>query len=158
VAAELTQPAPEEPADAFLGEEARLVEGIRKATLLVAGVAVQKQLDRLQELQEVLGWIADLVVELFAAESALLRAQKAAARQDPRAELLAALTRAHLYEALPRVEATARQVLAAVDEGDSLRTELAGLRRFLRHTPANLVTLQRQVADAVLRAGGYPVS
>jgi alkylation response protein AidB-like acyl-CoA dehydrogenase len=158
VAAELTQPAPEEPADAFLGEEARLVGGIRKATLLVAGVAVQKQLDRLQELQEVLGWIADLVVELFAAESALLRAQKAAARQDPRAELLAALTRAHLYEALPRVEATARQVLAAVDEGDSLRTELAGLRRFLRHTPANLVTLQRQVADAVLRAGGYPVS
>lgn len=158
VAGELTAPPSDEPAEGPLGEEVRLVEGMRKAALLAAGVAVQKQLDRLQELQEVLGWIADLVVEVFAAQSALLRAQKAAARQDPRAELLATLTRAHLYEALPRVEVTARQVLAAADEGDSLRTELAGLRRFLRHTPANLVAVQRQVADAVLRAGGYPVS
>jgi alkylation response protein AidB-like acyl-CoA dehydrogenase len=130
---------------------------MRKATLLVAGVAVQKQLDRLEHLQEVLGWIADLATEVFAAESALLRAQKAARRQDSKAPLLATLTRAHLYEALPRVEATARQVLAAVDEGDSLRTELAGLRRFLRYTPPNLVALQRAVAEAVVQAGGYPL-
>ncbi len=158
VVGELTNPASEgEPADDPLGEEARLVEGMRKATLLVAGVAVQKQLDRLEHLQEVLGWIADLATEVFAAESALLRAQKAARRQDPKAPLLATLTRAHLYEALPRVEATARQVLAAVDEGDSLRTELAGLRRFLRYTPPNLVALQRAVAEAVVQAGGYPL-
>jgi alkylation response protein AidB-like acyl-CoA dehydrogenase len=158
VVGELTSPAPEaELADDPLGEEARLVDGMRKATLLVAGVAVQKQLDRLEHLQEVLGWIADLATEVFAAESALLRAQKAARRQDSKAPLLATLTRAHLYEALPRVEATARQVLAAVDEGDSLRTELAGLRRFLRYTPPNLVALQRAVAEAVVQAGGYPL-
>ncbi len=158
VVGELTSPSPEaEPADDPLGEEARLVDGMRKATLLVAGVAVQKQLDRLEHLQEVLGWIADLATEVFAAESALLRAQKAARRQDSKAPLLATLTRAHLYEALPRVEATARQVLAAVDEGDSLRTELAGLRRFLRYTPPNLVALQRAVAEAVVQAGGYPL-
>jgi len=158
VVGELTSPSPEaEPADDPLGEEARLVDGMRKATLLVAGVAVQKQLDRLEHLQEVLGWIADLATEVFAAESALLRAQKAARRQDSKAPLLATLTRAHLYEALPRVEATARQVLAAVDEGDSLRAELAGLRRFLRYTPPNLVALQRAVAEAVVQAGGYPL-
>ncbi len=158
VVGELTSPSPEaELADDPLGEEARLVDGMRKATLLVAGVAVQKQLDRLEHLQEVLGWIADLATEVFAAESALLRAQKAARRQDSKAPLLATLTRAHLYEALPRVEATARQVLAAVDEGDSLRTELAGLRRFLRYTPPNLVALQRAVAEAVVQAGGYPL-
>lgn len=158
VAGELTAAAPDtELPEGPLGEEARLVEGMRKATLLVAGVAVQKQLDRLEELQEVLGWIADLATEVFAAESAVLRAQKAAARQDPKAALLATLTRAYVYEALPRVESAARHVLAAVDEGDSLRTELAGLRRFLRYTPANLVALQRAVADAVTQVGGYPV-
>ncbi|MER3456691.1 MAG: acyl-CoA dehydrogenase [candidate division GAL15 bacterium] len=158
VAAELTSPAGEpEPEEGPLAEEARLVESMRKAALLAAGVAVQKQLDRLEELQEVLGWIADLATEVFAAESAVLRAQKAARQQDPRGELLATLARAHVYEALPRVEVTARHVLAAVDEGDSLRAALAGLRRFLRHTPANLVALQRAVADAVVRAGGYPV-
>jgi hypothetical protein len=157
VAAELTAPPADEPGDGPLAEEARLVEGMRKAALLAAGVAVQKQLDRLEQLQEVLGWIADLATEVFAAQSSLLRAQKAVLRQDPKAALLATLTQAHVYEALPRVEATARQVLAAVDEGDSLRTELAGLRRFLRHTPANLVALHREVAEAVLRAGGYPV-
>ncbi|MFN3285850.1 MAG: acyl-CoA dehydrogenase family protein, partial [bacterium] len=158
VAGELTAGTPDtELAEGALGEEARLVEGMRKATLLVAGVAVQKQLDRLEELQEVLGWIADLATEVFAAESAVLRAQKAAARQDPKAALLATLTRAYVYEALPRVESAARHVLAAVDEGDSLRTELAGLRRFLRYTPANLVALQRAVAEAVVQVGGYPV-
>ncbi len=158
VAGELTAGTPDTAlAEGPLGEEARLVEGMGKATLLVAGVAVQKQLDRLEELQEVLGWIADLATEVFAAESAVLRAQKAAARQDPKAALLATLTRAYVYEALPRVESAARHVLAAVDEGDSLRTELAGLRRFLRYTPANLVALQRAVADAVVQVGGYPV-
>lgn len=158
VAGELTGPSVEAPApEGPLAEEAHLVEGLRKAALLVAGVAVQRQLDRLEELQEVLGWIADLATEVFAAESALLRAQKAARRQLPTADLLATLTRAYLYEAMPRAEGTARQVLAAVDEGDSLRTELVGLRRFFRYTPANLVALQRAVADAVTRAGGYPV-
>ena len=158
VAAELTSPAGEpEPEEGPLAEEARLVESMRKAALLAAGVAVQKQLDRLEELQEVLGWIADLATEVFAAESAVLRAQKAARQQDPRGELLATLARAHVYEALPRVGVTARHVLAAVDEGDSLRAALAGLRRFLRHTPANLVALQRAGADAGGRAGGYPV-
>ncbi len=158
VVGELTSPGLEvEAPEGVLAEEARLVDGMRKAALLVAGVAVQKQLDRLEELQEVLGWIADLATEVFAAESALLRAQKAERRQLPASDLLATLTRAYLYEALPRVEATGRQVLAAVDEGDSLRTELAGLRRFLRYTPANLVALQRAVAEAVVRAVGYPV-
>jgi hypothetical protein len=66
------------------------------------------------------------------------------------------MTRAHIHTALPRVEATARHVLAATDDGDTLRTELSGLRRLLRYTPANLVALQREVADAVVRAGGYP--
>lgn len=157
VVGELTSPPSDgEAHDGPLGEEGRLAESAKKAALLAAGVAVQRHLDRLEGLQEILGWIADLVAEAFAVESAVLRAQKATRRGDPKAETLAALARAYVYEALPRVEVTARQVLAASDEGDALRTELAGLRRILRYTPPNLVQLQRAVADAVVRAGGYP--
>lgn len=139
-----------------LAEEAALVEGVKKAALFAAGVAVQKHLDQLEHQQEILGWIADLVTETFAAESALLRARKAHDQGNAKAGLFATMTRAHIHAALPRVEATARHVLAATDEGDTLRTELSGLRRLLRYTPANLVALQREVADAVIRAGGYP--
>ncbi len=155
---ELTSP-PSEVAieEGPLGEERRLAEAAKKAALLAAGVAVQRHLDRLEGLQEILGWIADLVVEAFAIESAVLRAQKAVHRADAKRETLAALAKAYVYEALPRVEMTARQVLAASDEGDNLRTELAGLRRILRYTPPNLVELQRAVAEAVVRTGGYPV-
>jgi alkylation response protein AidB-like acyl-CoA dehydrogenase len=143
-------------ADGPLAEETALVEGIKKAALFAAGVAVQKYLDQLEHQQEILAWIADLVTEAFAAESALLRAQKAHNRGVERADLFATMTRAHIQAAMPRVESTARYVLAATDEGDTLRTELSGLRRLLRYTPANLVALQREVADAVIRAGGYP--
>jgi alkylation response protein AidB-like acyl-CoA dehydrogenase len=158
VVADLTSPSlgADAAGDGPLGEEAALVEGIKKAALFAAGVAVQKHLDQLEHQQEILAWIADLVTDAFAAESALLRAQKAYARGVDRADLFATMTRAHIHAALPRVEATARHVLAATDDGDTLRTELSGLRRLLRYTPANLVALQREVADSVVRAGGYP--
>ncbi|MDR5682692.1 MAG: acyl-CoA dehydrogenase family protein [Armatimonadota bacterium] len=157
VVGDLTELSPSaEAADGPLAEEAALVEAIKKAALFAAGVAVQKHLDQLEHQQEILAWIADLVTEAFAAESALLRAQKAHRRGAERADLFAAMTRAHVHAAMPRVEATARHVLAATDEGDALRTALSGLRRLLRYTPANLVALQREVADAVIRAGGYP--
>jgi len=144
-------------ADGPLAEEAAIVDAIRKAALFAAGVAVQKYLDQLEHHQEILAWIADLVMEVFATESSVMRARKARGRGDPRAEIFDALARAYVHGALPRVEMTARHVLSATDEGDTLRTELAGLRRLLRFTPANPVTLQRAVSAYVLQAGGYPL-
>jgi alkylation response protein AidB-like acyl-CoA dehydrogenase len=147
----------EAPEEGPLSEEATLVEGIKRAALLSTGVAVRRYLLELEEQQEIVGGLADLAMEAFAAESAVLRAQKAFLRQDPRAFLHATLARAYLHLSLPRVEATARSILAASEEGDDLRTALAGLRRLLRYTPANLVQLQREVAQAVLAAEGYPL-
>ncbi len=136
-------------------EERRLIEAARKATLFAAGAAVQKYLTDLEQQQEILGGIADLAIDLFAAESAVLRAAKTAARGGPSAGLQAAMVRMHLDEALPRMETTARRILAATEEGDTLRTMLAGLRRFLKIPAVNSVALSRQVGDAVINAGRY---
>jgi alkylation response protein AidB-like acyl-CoA dehydrogenase len=140
-----------------LAEERRLVDGARRATLFAAGAAVQKHQADIERHQDVLGWIADLVVDVFASESAVLRAAKTARRAAPAAALETAMVRLHLDEALPRMEAAARRILAATEEGDTLRTMLAGLRRFLKVPAANASALMRQVATAVVEAGRYPV-
>ncbi|MDR7481944.1 MAG: acyl-CoA dehydrogenase family protein [Armatimonadota bacterium] len=140
-----------------LDEERRLVDAARKATLFAAGAAAQTYLTDLEQRQELLGWIADLVIETFAVESAVLRAAKAAGRGDAAADLHAAMVRLALDDALPRMEATARRILAATAQGDALRTMLAGLRRFLKVPAIDTVPVGRQVAQAVIAAGGYPV-
>ena len=140
-----------------LDEARRLADAARKATLFAAGAAAQKHLAALEHQQELLGWIADLVIETFAVESAVLRAVKAASRGDPAAGLHAAMVHLYLDEALPRMETTARRLLAATAQGDTLRTMLAGLRRFLKVPAIDAVATARTVADAVVAAGGYPV-
>jgi alkylation response protein AidB-like acyl-CoA dehydrogenase len=157
VVQELTSPAlGEEAGPGVLAEEARVVRMVKKAALLAAGVAVQKHLETIEEEQEILAALADLVIETFAMESGLLRAQRAVQRQGEAASALKiAMVRTYVNDALARVDATARTVLAAVEEGDTLRTELAGLRRLLRYTPVNTVALRRQIAEALLASGRY---
>ncbi len=138
-----------------LAEERRLVDGARRAALFSSGAAAQKYLAELEQQQEILGGIADLAIEVFAAESAVLRAAKSAGRGTPSADLQAAMVRLHLDEKLPMIEATARRILAATEEGDTLRTMLAGLRRFLKVPSVNAVALSRQIGGAVIEAGKY---
>lgn len=156
VVQELTSPSlGEDAGTGILAEEARLVRMVKKAALFAAGVAVQKYLETIEDQQEVLAAIADLVIETFAMESGLLRAQHALQRQGDEAALKVAMIRTYIHDAVARVDATAKTVLGAVEEGDTLRTELAGLRRLLRHTPPNTVALRRQIADAQIAAGRY---
>ncbi|HLE78276.1 MAG TPA: acyl-CoA dehydrogenase family protein [bacterium] len=157
VAKELTEPSVPDGGDGGpLAEERRLVTGAKKAALLVAGVAVQKYMDTIENEQEVLAGLADLVIEIFAMESALLRALKAVKRDGAAAAALKiAMVRSYVHDAIARVDATAKMVLAAAEEGDTLRTELAGLRRFLRYTPVNTVALRRQIADRLVEQGRY---
>ncbi len=139
-----------------LEEERRQVAMAKKAVLLTAGVAVQKYLETIEEQQEVLAGIADLVIETFAMESGLLRARRALEREGPEAAAFKiAMIRTYINDALPRIETTAKSVLAAVEEGDTLRTQLAGLRRFLRHTPTNTVALRRSIADRLVAQQRY---
>jgi alkylation response protein AidB-like acyl-CoA dehydrogenase len=157
VVQELTAPSlGEEAGTGVLAEEARIVRMVKKAALFAAGVAVQKYLETIEDQQEVLAAIADLVIETFAMESGLLRAERAVARQgEAAAALKVAMIRTYVNDAVARVDATAKTVLGAVEEGDTLRTELAGLRRLLRYTPVNTVALRRQIADAQIASGRY---
>ena len=157
VAQELTSPSlGEEPGSGVLAEEIRLVRMVKKAALFAAGVAVQKYLETIEEQQEVLAAISDLIIETFAMESGLLRALKAAQRDgEEAAATKIAMIRTYINDALPRVDASAKTVLAAVEEGDTLRTELAGLRRLLRYTPVNSVALRRQIAERQIAQGRY---
>jgi hypothetical protein len=150
-------PIEETDSDAPLAEEARLVQGAKKVLLLVAGTAVQRYMLALEHEQEVIGVISNMVMAVYAMESVLLRTQKKLAKapaQDGDAGIAAA--RACLHEAADRLELEARRALARIAEGDTLRTHLSILRRFLRRTPPDLIGLKRQLADRALELNRYP--
>jgi alkylation response protein AidB-like acyl-CoA dehydrogenase len=144
--------------DGFLAAEGRMLAGAKKAALMCLGTAVQKRGEALKEEQEVLGHFADIAMQAYALESALLRARKrAAARGADAARLQEAAVRCYAQDAMDEVEASARKILAAVEEGDSLRTLLAALKRFTKRDAANTVALRRQVAEAAIEKAAYPM-
>jgi alkylation response protein AidB-like acyl-CoA dehydrogenase len=142
--------------DAVLADERRAVEAFKKTALMVFGLAMQTYGQKLTDEQEVLMHLADIAIDVYSAESATLRAQAAAARQLPRAALQVDAARVFVNDAAMRIDASARQALAAMVEGDALRMTLAALRRLLKVTPMNSVAARRRVADEVVARGGYP--
>ena len=151
-------PALRETPEGFLALEAQMVAGAKKIALMCIGLAAQKFGDKLVDEQETLGYFADIAMDTYALESAVLRAQKrAAALGEEQARLQEAAVRCFAQDALDRIEGYARRALAAIDEGDMLRTYLAALKRFSRREPANTIALRRQVADAVIENGRYPL-
>ena len=143
--------------DQPLGEETKLVEGAKKVALLVAGSAVQRFLMGLEKEQEVIGVLSNLVMDVYAMESLLLRTlKKLSARGTESCAAEVAATRVFIYDACDRMEVEARRALARIAEGDTLRTQLAVLRRFLRRTPPDTIELRRRVADRALELNRYP--
>jgi alkylation response protein AidB-like acyl-CoA dehydrogenase len=156
---EVTSPPVAEVGEGFLSAETRMLAGAKKAALMGLGLAVQRFGQDLQEHQEILGHFADLAMEVYALESALLRAKKrAAAVGEDNSTLQAAALRCFAQDSLDRVEVGARQLLAAIEEGDALRTLLAALRRFTRRETIDTLSLRRQVAEAAIARGGYPLA
>jgi hypothetical protein len=126
--------------------------------LMCLGLAAQKFGAALEEEQEVLGLFADLAMDTYALESAVIRARKRAEAQgEDKARLQEAAVRCFAQDALDRIETASRRLLAAVDEGDMLRTYLAALKRFTRRETLNTVALRRQVAAAAIDQGVYPL-
>jgi butyryl-CoA dehydrogenase len=136
-----------------LSEEHALLSDAKKLTLFAAGAATQKYMQQLAEQQEVMGAIADMILEVFAMESAILRAEKMSAKSV--AEIPVAMARIYSETAMEKIELAARRIIAAVAEGDMLRTQLTILRRLAKHDPADTIGLRRQVAQHVIRAGKY---
>jgi len=138
-----------------LGEELRAVAAFKKVALMVLGTAMQTYGPKLNDEQEVLSYAADIMIDTFAAESAVLRASAAIAATLPRAEFHEAAARIFVNDAAQRIDGAARSALAAMGDGDTLRTLLAALRRVLKVTPVNTVALRRLLADATVERGRY---
>jgi hypothetical protein len=142
--------------EAPLDEETRTVEALRKITLMALGLAMQTYGQKVADEQEVLMLTTDMLIDVYAADSAVLRAVSATGHSSA-AGLHADAARLFVGEAAIRVEIRARQALAAMTEGDGLRTGLAALRRLAKFTPVNGVALRRRLADEAVRRGGYPL-
>jgi alkylation response protein AidB-like acyl-CoA dehydrogenase len=147
---ELLMPSPEPPGDGPLDGARRSVAGMKKVGLMLLGTAMQAYGAKLSDEQEVLMRIADVLIGVYAAESALLRALSAGTR------LHHAAARVVVNDAAGRAELAARETLAAMAEGDTLRMLLAALKRVLKPAPVNTVALRRSLADALLEQGAYP--
>ena len=148
----------EEEADQWLSQEKKFVKNAKKIALMTAGAAVQKYLDKLVDQQEIMGHLSNIIMEVYACESSLLRTLKvAAAHGEEKARLHGAMTQMYIAEAAARIEGEAKTVLAALSEGDMLRTQLAALKRFSKFVPMDIITAGRQVAKAALDANNWPL-
>lgn len=134
----------------------RMLAGGKKMSLLAAGAASQKHLQDLQDQQEIMAALADCIIEVYALESCLLRSAKLIAARGE-AGMAVAMTRLYAARALQIIEFSAKKVLAAVAEGDMLRTQIAMLRRFARYEPADTIALGRVVARHITSAGRYSI-
>lgn len=143
--------------DEGLTLQKEVVDFSKKITLLVIGSAVQKFMMNLLEEQEILGLLSNMVIEVFAMESGLLRALKSMKRsEDERAKLQKAMVKVYVNEAFDRLEGFAKQALSAMAEGDPLRTQLSALKKMTRFIPVNAIALKREIAEAVIKHGRYP--
>lgn len=143
----------EAPAGAFAAEEQAIAQA-KKAFLLASGAAVQKFADKLADQQEIVAALSNIVIDIYAMESSLLRAQKAASAGE--AAVMGDAARTYIYDAIDRIEKEARTALAATVDGDTLTTQLAVLRRFVKHAAVDTIALRRKVAQAVLAQNRYP--
>ncbi len=142
--------------DRALASQRKLLENAKKIGLMVAGTASQKYMQQITEHQEVMGAIADIVIEIFAMDSVLARTLKLAEGTDRRAAATAvAIGEVYLQEAFERIEAAAKKALADVAEGDMLRTQMTILRRLVKSEPFNIIAARQAIATRVLEAGKY---
>jgi alkylation response protein AidB-like acyl-CoA dehydrogenase len=145
--------------EGLLGEERRLVATAKKMGLFAAGIATQKYMQAIQEQQQILGAIANMTIETYAMESAALRAQKLVESKGKGGAANAiAMTRIYIAGAMEKIEGWAKTVMAASSEGDTLRSQMAILRRLAKYEPFNTIALREDVAQRVIKAGKYVVA
>jgi butyryl-CoA dehydrogenase len=154
----LAGPASGDDVEGVLAEEQKLVASAKKLGLFAAGAATQKYMMQIEKEQEIMGAIADMVMEVYAMESALLRTMKIASVQgESAAALPIAMTRVYLSQGIDKIEAAAKKIVAEVAEGDMLRTQFAILRRLAKHEPFNTIALRQQIAEKIIERGKYAI-
>ena len=153
----LAGPSFDETPEGVLAEEARIIANAKKMFLQAAGGAMQKYREKLAEEQELIAALANIVMEIYAMESSLLRAQKAAAAKgETAAAVMIDAVRVFIADAAERVDHEAKRAIAAVHEGDMLTTQLAVLRRFGKRPVVDTIAIRRRVAAAIQAQDRYP--
>lgn len=155
---ELLMMMPEEVGTEALAQEKYLVRNAKKIALLAAGLAAQTYGAKLEQEQEVLVNIADIVSNVFAMESVVLRTEKAiAASGEEKAQQKLLYTQIYCQEAFDKIEKDAKETLIAAIEGDNQRMMLSALRKLTRSTPYNVIAKKREAAVKLIDAEKYVV-
>ncbi len=142
--------------ESLLAAEQKLAQNAKKVALMTLGTAAQKYMMKLGEQQEILMGIADIIMDTFAMESAILRARKLANSQgEAAAARYLDMTRVFCNDAVGRIETQAKHTLAGMSEGDELRTLLAALRRFTKLQPMNTIAARQRIAEELIKANKW---
>jgi alkylation response protein AidB-like acyl-CoA dehydrogenase len=144
--------------DELFAAEKKSIQNFKKAVLLTAGAAVQKLMMKLEGEQEILMHIADMAIDTFTAESALLRAIKLT---DQKGEAVCQfekdIVQTYLYDAADRISKHGKDAINAIAEGDEHRMMLLGLKRFTKAPAYNSKESRRRIADKLISDGKYPL-
>ncbi len=142
--------------DDVYANDKKAIANFKKAILLVAGAAVQKLMMNLDKEQEILMNIADMAIDTYHAESALLRAMKIADKQGAQAAAIYLdIARSFIYDAADRMNKNGRDALNSFAEGDELRMMLIGIKRFTKTEPFNIKDARRRISGKMIEAGSY---
>ncbi|HLR59769.1 MAG TPA: acyl-CoA dehydrogenase family protein [Pseudogracilibacillus sp.] len=153
---ELLMMMPEEVGTENLDQEKYLLKNAKKIVLLGAGLSAQKYMQKLENEQEILANLADMAADVFNMEAAILRTEKAIAKDgDAKSNQKLLYTQVYTQEAFNRIEANAKEILIAVEQGDDLRMMLSSLRKLTRHTPINVIGKKREIAKAIIEKEAY---
>ena len=140
----------------ILENERRMVSMTKKIGLIAAGAATQKYMEKLAGQQELVALIADIVIQIFAMESVLLRTLKKIQKDGKeKSKIHIAATRVYINDVFPKTDLMARQIFAAISEGEELKTQLMALKKLARYTPINCIDLRREIADSIIPTASY---
>jgi alkylation response protein AidB-like acyl-CoA dehydrogenase len=140
----------------LFSKEKKVIKNLKKAGLMVAGAAVQKLMMKLKEEQEILMNLADMLIEVYVAESVLLRVEKLISMKGTEdCALQIDMARIYLHHTIDIISTSAKEAIYAFAEGDELRMMLMGLKRFAKIEPYNLKEARRRIADNLLERNKY---
>jgi alkylation response protein AidB-like acyl-CoA dehydrogenase len=142
--------------DAPFAADRKLLKNLKKSILMVAGAAAQKLMMKLESEQEILMNIADMAIEVFHAESGILRAMKAAEHGHAHAAIFADMARTYLYDAADRINKSGKDAINAFASGDEQRMMLLGLKRFTKADPYNSKDARRRISALLISENRYP--
>lgn len=136
--------------------EKELLKGLKKVFLMVCGKAADSFKEKIEEEQELMMNLADMMIEIYAAESAILRAEKLMSLADASGKISLAMARVYLYDAVDKISKAAKDAIAAFTSGDEQKIMLMGMRRFTKTDLLDTKALRREIADAVIAEEKYP--